>query len=76
MNMYVYTVMVDPRDGRDVFIGNIYPYTPASRLSITHDVEAYEKAGCRVIVYQEELRPEGRKTMRKVYPVMEPTYEW
>ena len=76
MNMYVYTVVVDPQDGKESFISNVYPYSPASRLCITQEVENYEKEMCGVTVYQDELRPEGRKTVRKVYPIMEPTYEW
>ena len=74
--MYVYTLVIDPQNGKDSFISNIYPYCPASRLCITQEVEAYEAEGCEATVYLDELKLEGRKTMRKVYPVMEPTYEW
>lgn len=74
--MYVYTLEVDPQNGKDNFISDVYPYSPASRLCITREVEAYEEEGCKAMVYLDELKPEGRKTIRKVYPIMEPTYEW
>lgn len=73
--MHVYTLVVDPQD-KDSYISNIYPYCSAARLCITQEVEGYEEEGCRVTVYLDELTPEGRKTLREVYPVMQPTYEW